>query len=319
MSRLLVCLILAVGAHPSYAIHFFEGTYQQALSTSQTEHKRVLLYFTARWCGPCRYMEKNVFHTDSVTSLTDQQFIALKLDYDAGATKALLDQYKVGGLPTFLVISAQQVVERQVSGLLSVSQLVAFLDCHWQPSLQRAAQTQIAQLRYEKQKREQAQWKVELGGQAGLNLMHTAPLAPHQKVGYELGLLVAFTYRRLSLRPGLSLVSVGGKLDDQQVLALHYVALPLTLAYVLRRTALLGLPGGYRAHLTPYVAKLLNNPNGAVSALDYGSKLGLSAFIGQTSQLEAQVGYQLGVHDVGRSTNSGLYNRGLYGTVSFIF
>ena len=86
---------------------------------------------------------------------------------------------------------------------------------------------------------------------------------------------------------------------------------------MLRRTSVLGLPGGYRASLTPYLAKLIRQDL-PVSQLDYGTKVGVSAFIGDTSHLEAQLGYQLGVRDISWPANQGFYNRGYYLSVTFI-
>ncbi len=81
---------------------------------------------------------------------------------------------------------------------------------------------------------------------------------------------------------------------------------------------MLGLPGGYRAIFNPYVARLINSPNLPVNSYDYGSKLGLSVFVGETSQIEAQLGYQLGLKNVGGTGESGLYNREIYFTVTLI-
>ncbi len=317
-SCLYTCLLLLLQAHTSFAITFFEGTFEQAVAKTKNENKKLLIYFTAKWCGPCRYMEKNVFDTDSVTRITHQQFVVFKVDFDAWATKPLIEKYRVASLPTFIIVDSQESVEKRAIGRLYVAELVRFLT----PAMVLTAERpvfglRIDETRYVQRQIEEAKWKFELGIQAGTNLTQVSNLATHQKIGYELGMLLICTKNRLSIRPGLSLMSVGGKPDDRQVLRLQYVALPVTLSYLLRRTVVLGLPGGYRASLTPYLAKPIS-PDLPVSQVDYGSKIGLSAFVGSTSQLEAQLGYQLGAKDIGWSANQGFYNRGFYLSVVFI-
>lgn len=318
MGRLYVCLLFCCLAQASWAIHFFEGTYQQALRQSETEHKRILLYFTAKWCGPCRYMERNVFNSDSIRTVTDEHYIALKIDHDAWATKPLLDKYQIVGVPTFVVINAQEVIERQIGVLMRTAQFFAFLDQHWEPSLKVETLTQMSRDRYEQRKYERAHWRTELGVQAGANAMSVAHYATGLRVGYEVGLFVAFTKQRLSIRPGLSVGAKGGRGFSDQPIRLRYVEMPVQFSYLVRKTALFGLPGGFRANVSPYLAALTNGKNLPVKSVDYGTKIGLSAYVGDSSQLEAQIGYSMGLSNIARLNKETFYNRGVYATILFI-
>lgn len=315
---LVVCLLTVLYCQTGFSITFFEGSFQQAHQKSKQEQKRLLIYFTAKWCGPCRYMENNVFHSDSVTRLTDAQYVILKVDYDAWKTKSIVDKYRVASLPTFIIVDSLEAVEKRAFGRLTVSEFVNFLTSAIPPLERPIYKQRSDESRYRQRQIEDATWKFELGIQAGVNVSQVPSLAPGYKLGSDVGILLVWTKHRMSIRPGLSFASFGGKLSDGQLLRLHYIALPVNLSYLLRNRLVLGLPGGYRAHLTPYVSKLFSNPTSSVNSLDYGSKLGLSAFIGETSRLEAQVGYQLGMKDIGPSKNSGFYNRGLYFCVVFI-
>lgn len=313
------CLIAFLHPQTGYAITFFEGSFQQAHQKSKQENKRLLIYFSAKWCGPCRWMERNVFQVDSVTQITDHHFIALKVDYDAGNTKPLVDKYRVAGLPSFIIVDSLEAVEKRALGRMTVSEFVRFLTpAAVQPVVRPVFELRSNEARYTQRQIDNARWKLEVGLQAGVNLTQVSNLTTSPKLGYDVSLLLIWTKYRMSIRPGLSLLSVGGKLNDGQPLRLHYVALPVTLSYLVRETVVFGLPGGYRANLTPYVSKLINSPNWAVSSVDYGTRLGLSTYIGDTSRLEAQVGYQLGLKDVSGKADSGQYNRGIFLAVTFI-
>lgn len=238
-------LLFILHTQTSFAITFFEGTFEQALAKTKNENKKLLIYFTAKWCGPCHYMEKAVLNADSVTRITQQQVVAFKVDYDAWATKSLIEKYRIASLPSFLLVDSLGAVEKRAIGRSSVTEFVRFLTLTTDAIVEQPVfEMRSDETRYIQQKREASQWRVEVGVQAGGNLMQVSTLAPHQKTGYDVGLLVVFTKHRLSIRPGLSLASIGGKFDDHQLVRLQYVALPVNLSYLLRRTVVLGFPGG---------------------------------------------------------------------------
>ncbi|WP_266364103.1 thioredoxin family protein [Tellurirhabdus rosea] len=225
------CLVVLLHAQTVHAITLFEGSYQQAFEKSKQEHKKLLVYVTAKWCGPCRYMERAVFQADSVTQITDRQFIAFKVDYDAWSTKPLVEKYRVAGLPTFIILDSLEAVERRVPGRLTVAEFVRFLTPPATPTEERPRfELRSTEERYRQRQIENARWKVEAGIQAGVNLTQVSPLAPGRKAGYDISLLLVCTKRRISIRPGLSLMSVGGRLEDGQPLRLQYVALPVNLS-----------------------------------------------------------------------------------------
>ena len=54
---------------------FLNISLESALAKAKTEQKQVLLYFTAKWCGPCKWMEKTVFTDDSVKQMMQLHYI----------------------------------------------------------------------------------------------------------------------------------------------------------------------------------------------------------------------------------------------------
>ena len=79
-----------------------------ALKRAKQENKLVLLDFWATWCKNCTALEHNTFPDPEVQKILNAGYILVRVQAeDAGepATKALLEQYQVTGLPTLLILS----------------------------------------------------------------------------------------------------------------------------------------------------------------------------------------------------------------------
>ena len=56
-------------------------TYKEALKKSKREKKPVLIYFTGSdWCGPCKVLDKDLFHTEKFKALAEEDLILLEVD-----------------------------------------------------------------------------------------------------------------------------------------------------------------------------------------------------------------------------------------------
>ncbi|MBR2000033.1 MAG: thioredoxin family protein, partial [Lentisphaeria bacterium] len=79
-----------------------------ALEQAKRENKLVLLDFWATWCKNCTALEHNTFPDPEVQKILKAGYILVRVQAeDAGdpATKALLEQYQVTGLPTLLILT----------------------------------------------------------------------------------------------------------------------------------------------------------------------------------------------------------------------
>ena len=82
-----------------------------ALEQAKRENKLVLLDFWATWCKNCTALEHNTFPDPEVQKILKAGYILVRVQAeDAGdpATKALLDQYQVTGLPTLLILTPEE-------------------------------------------------------------------------------------------------------------------------------------------------------------------------------------------------------------------
>lgn len=80
----------------------WETDYDKALETAKTEHKPVLLDFSAPWCGPCRMMETTTFANAGVQGNL-ARYVLVKVDLDQN--DALAGKYRVEAIPACFVLN----------------------------------------------------------------------------------------------------------------------------------------------------------------------------------------------------------------------
>lgn len=99
---------------------FFEGDVSTAKVKAQTENKAILLDFTAKWCLPCRWMEKTVFQDQTVIDWADQNIIVVKIDVDDFDGINLKEYYKVNLLPTTILLDPKgKIISRKEESMSS--------------------------------------------------------------------------------------------------------------------------------------------------------------------------------------------------------
>lgn len=84
-----------VDAHPDPALKQSPTLAEQMLATSGT----MVYVFTADWCGPC------IAAKPTIDRIERSGVRVLRLDYDADYVQAVKQQYRVDGVPTFIVLT----------------------------------------------------------------------------------------------------------------------------------------------------------------------------------------------------------------------
>ncbi|MEI8281166.1 MAG: thioredoxin domain-containing protein [Armatimonadota bacterium] len=76
-------------------------------------HKKIFIDFMASWCGPCKMMDRDVFHTEEFLAL-GKKMIFCKVDIDLNP--ALAEQFGVNAIPNMFVIRPDGSVVGSVLG-----------------------------------------------------------------------------------------------------------------------------------------------------------------------------------------------------------
>ena len=101
----------------------FENKWEQAVEKATLENKLIFVDFYADWCGPCRYLEKEVFPQEEVGAYFNENYISVRVDAEK-EEQALVKKMNIQAYPTLVFYSpGQEIIYRQ-EGALSAEELV---------------------------------------------------------------------------------------------------------------------------------------------------------------------------------------------------
>lgn len=89
--------------------------------------KNTLLFFTGKWCSPCRIMKREVFADKEVTEVINSQVTPVMIDIDLPNTNELVKHYKVSATPTTIIIDSEGKVINYVVGKIEKKKFLEML------------------------------------------------------------------------------------------------------------------------------------------------------------------------------------------------
>lgn len=293
-----IILFICFSASNVSATDFLKISLDEALVKASKENKNILLYFHAKWCGPCRLMEKTVFPNDSITIELRNKYISLEIDGDSWVGERLTKEYRIAIYPTFLILNSQKEVLKRHTGAMKVTEFRAFIF-----PLEKYKTDSVIQ---KKENVEDEHWNNKIhhfslkpGIKVGITSTHTINYSDNAKLGYDFGLILAMEKGRLLFRPGLSLLSKGGKVNGSKE-NITYLQLPIDFGLSVYKGGFLGLPGGggIRILASPFVSVLINKKGSEFKKLDYGFRYGVGGYFGGSSKLELLLISEIGLTDI---------------------
>ena len=90
--------------------------YASAQKQSAQSGKPMILFFTAKWCVPCRIMKRSVWADERVEATVNAGFTTVMIDMDDPDAAATLSRYHVSATPTTIITDPQGKVLEQVTG-----------------------------------------------------------------------------------------------------------------------------------------------------------------------------------------------------------
>ncbi len=99
--------------HVSWAKDFASAQHQAARSG-----KPIILFFTAKWCVPCRIMKRSVWADEQVEAVVKAGFTPVMIDLDDLNAAETVSRYHVGATPTTIITDPQgNILERAEGGM----------------------------------------------------------------------------------------------------------------------------------------------------------------------------------------------------------
>lgn len=87
---------------------------EQGLAQGVRENKPVLVDFSAIWCGNCRVMHQTLFTDKAVQQVLAQDYVLVRVDYDAPEAEAFMTRYNVRYFPSLVVLSGDGTLLRRL-------------------------------------------------------------------------------------------------------------------------------------------------------------------------------------------------------------
>lgn len=105
-------------------IAFKTLSFDEAKALAKEENKLIFIDAYTTWCGPCKYMAKNVFTQKAVGDYYNEHFINLKVDMEKGEGPILARKYAVRGYPTFLFLKPDGTIAKKTMGVTSADNFI---------------------------------------------------------------------------------------------------------------------------------------------------------------------------------------------------
>lgn len=116
----------------------WEATYKKALKKSKKEKKPVLIYFTGSdWCGPCKVLDKKLFHSEKFKALADKDLILYEADSPRNQdlispdkleiNNDLKRKYKIRSFPTLVFVNHKGKMIGYKKGLILTEYYYPFI------------------------------------------------------------------------------------------------------------------------------------------------------------------------------------------------
>jgi thiol-disulfide isomerase/thioredoxin len=129
MKKLFLLTFLTItisGNSQSKEIYFETGNLASVFEKAKKENKLVFVDAYTTWCGPCKWMAKNVF-TDSVAaSYFNRNFVNYKLDMEKGEGLDFGKKYNVNCYPNLLFIDANGEMVHRGAGSMATKDFIEF-------------------------------------------------------------------------------------------------------------------------------------------------------------------------------------------------
>ena len=92
----------------------FAAAQQQAAQSG----KPIIMFFTGKWCVPCRIMKRNVWADEDVEATVKAGFTPVMIELDDPNAAETVSRFRVGATPTTIITDSQgNILERAEGGM----------------------------------------------------------------------------------------------------------------------------------------------------------------------------------------------------------
>lgn len=126
-------------------IHFFKGSWEEALKLAKEQNKAIYMDCYTNWCAPCKKMEKAVFTQAEVADFYNSNFINVHMDMEGESGRRLGKKYMVNAYPNHLFLDGEGKVLHRTLGYKSAATFIKEGGKALDPKLRSAAMEEAYQ------------------------------------------------------------------------------------------------------------------------------------------------------------------------------
>ena len=97
-------------------IEFNANDFADAKEKAKAQNKLIFVDAYTTWCGPCKWMAKNVFTEESVGDYYNNSFVNFKIDMEKGEGPELAKKFEITGYPTLIFVNGDGEVMHRSMG-----------------------------------------------------------------------------------------------------------------------------------------------------------------------------------------------------------
>jgi thiol-disulfide isomerase/thioredoxin len=99
-------------------------TWSQIKAKAARENKMIFFDAYATWCGPCKYLEEDIYTDDKVAAFYNANYINVKFDMEDGEGVQLAKEFAIKAYPTLLFFSPQGKMLHKFVGALEAAPFI---------------------------------------------------------------------------------------------------------------------------------------------------------------------------------------------------
>lgn len=101
-----------------------DKSFDEVLAKAKAENKYIFMDAYAEWCGPCKWIAKNIFPLPEVGQYFNSRFVSVQIDMEKGEGPALANKYQVQAYPTLLFLNSKGEMVHRVVGAVDGPKLI---------------------------------------------------------------------------------------------------------------------------------------------------------------------------------------------------
>jgi thiol-disulfide isomerase/thioredoxin len=94
-----------------------EEQWQAAIQKAESSEKLIFLDIYASWCGPCKYLENNVYTDESLGEYYNDNYVNLKMDGESEFGAQMARKYELSAYPTMYYLDPEEQIITRLVGV----------------------------------------------------------------------------------------------------------------------------------------------------------------------------------------------------------